>query len=229
MPASRQKDLMTSPQENQAPQVQEQPNNKEINFRKQEAMYQRQLEAAEKRAQEAEMRAQEVMSKRHQQDDNDDDSSEPYVDHKRLSRQLASFERKMDEKIERKSEEKASAMVAKERKESWLRQNPDFYEVLQHADKFAEQDPELAETILTMPEGFDRQKLVYKNIKALGINKPKVAAPSIQEKVDANRRSPYYQPSGVGSAPYAAQGDFSPAGQKAAHAKMQELKNKLRI
>jgi hypothetical protein len=80
-----------------------------------------------------------------------------------------------------------------------------------------------------MPEGFERQKLVYKNIKALGLHKPEEKAPSIQDKVDANRRSPYYQPSGVGSAPYAPVGDFSANGQKAAYEKMQELKSKLRI
>jgi len=80
-----------------------------------------------------------------------------------------------------------------------------------------------------MPEGFERQKLVYKNIKALGLNMPEVKQPTIQDKIDANKRSPYYQPSGVGTAPYASVGDFSSQGQKQAYAKMQELKNKLRI
>ena len=50
-----------------------------------------------------------------------------------------------------------------------------------------------------------------------------------QEKIDANRKSPYYQPSGVGAAPYASAGDFSDSGQKSAYAKMQELKSRLRI
>ena len=54
--------------------------------------------------------------------------------------------------------------------------------------------------------------------------------PSIQDKIDANRRSPFYQPSGIGSAPYAGpDGDFSAAGQKTAYDKMQELKSRLRI
>jgi len=81
-----------------------------------------------------------------------------------------------------------------------MKNNPDFYEVMNHAQKFAERDPELAESILTMPEGFERQKLVYKNIKALGIHKKEEPKPSIQETIDKNRRSPYYQPSGVGAA-----------------------------
>lgn len=220
---------MTTPEQNQTPQPQEQqPSNKELNFRALEAKYQRQLEQVEMRAQEAEKRAQEAMQRR-QEPQEDEDDDQPYVDHKRLSRTLSSFEKKMEDKIDKRAEEKAGRMLAESKKNDWLRNNPDFYDVLQHADKFAERDPELAETILQMPEGFERQKLVYKTIKGMGINKPEVKQPSIQEKVDANRKSPYYQPSGVGAAPYSQVGDFTAAGQKNAYQKMQELKNKLRI
>jgi len=116
--------------------------------------------------------------------------------------------------------------VREERKNNWIKSNPDFYDILQQADKLAQKDPELAESILDMPESFERQKLVYKNIKAMGLHKPEVKAPSIQEKIDSNKRSPYYQPSGVGTAPYASVGDFSQTGQKQAYAKMQALKAK---
>jgi hypothetical protein len=115
------------------------------------------------------------------------------------------------------------------KQEMWLENNPDFYDVLQHAEKFAQKAPKLAETILRMPEGFERQKLVYQNIKELGINKPEQKQPSIQEKIDANRRSPYYQPSGVGSSPYSQVGDFSPTGQKNAYEKLKQLKEQLRL
>lgn len=229
MPASRQKDIMTAPVSENQDAVQ-QPSNKELNFRKQEAMYQRQLEQERLSKEQLQRELDEARSVKHRQNqDDDEDDNEPYVDRKKLAKHFSSFEKRMDEKIDKKAEEKAFAMVAKERKDNWLKNNPDFYEVLQHADKFAERDPDLAESILTMPEGFERQKLVYKNIKALGIHKPDVKQPTIQDKVDANRRSPYYQPGGVGAAPYANVGDFSPAGQKAAHAKMLELKSKLRI
>lgn len=159
----------------------------------------------------------------------EDDDSEPYVDNKKLNRKLSSFEKTMDAKIEQKAAEKAKMLVDQERQQQWMRNNPDFYEVMQHAQTLADRDPELAETILSMPEGFERQKLVYKSIKAIGIHKKEEPKPSIQDKIDQNKRSPYYQPSGVGSAPYAAAGDFSPSGQKNAYAKMQELKSKLRI
>jgi hypothetical protein len=78
-----------------------------------------------------------------------------------------------------------------------------------------------------MPEGFERQKLVYKNIKALGIHKKDEPKPSIQDKVDQNRRTPYYQPTGVGTAPYANAADFSQSGQSAAYKKMKELQKRL--
>ena len=100
---------------------------------------------------------------------------------------------------------------------------------MNHAEKLAQKDPELAETILSMPESFERQKLVYKNIKALGLHLPEQKAQSIQEKVDANRRNPYYQPSGIANAPYASQGDFSPQGQQQAYNKMRELQKKMRL
>jgi len=89
--------------------------------------------------------------------------------------------------------------------------------------------PELAESILEMPESFERQKLVYKNIKALGLHQPKPKEPTIQETVDARRKGPYYQPSAVGAAPYHSAGDFSASGQKNAYDKMKELQARLRL
>lgn len=211
--------------ENQAQDAK--PTDRELNFRKQEEMFKRQLDQERQARLSAEQKVADLSKAK--PNDDDDDDSEPYVDHKKLDKRLSSFERQIEEKINKAAEEKALLYSKKDKQESWIKNNPDFYEVMQHAEKFAQKDPDLAETILEMPEGFERQKLVYKNIKALGLHKPEVKQPSIQEKIDANRRSPYYQPSGVGSAPYASQGDFSAQGQKNAYDKMQELKQRLRI
>lgn len=218
---------MTTPES--VNQVQEnKPSDKELNFRQLEAKYERQL-AQERAARiEAERIAQEARRPSDNSDD-DEDASEPYVDHKRLNKKLAKFGEQTKQQTQSEVNNAVQQALKEERKQNWIKQNPDFYEVLQYAEKFAQKDPELAETILEMPEGFERQKLVYKNIKALGLHKPETKGPSIQEKIDANRRSPYYQPSGIGSAPYASAGDFSPSGQKNAYEKMQELKNKLRL
>lgn len=209
---------------------QSKPNDKEYNFRALEAKYQRQLEQ-ERTERERMARELDEVRKMHQskQIEEEDDDSEPYIDKRRLNKTLSNLEKKFEEKIEKKAEEKARSMIDLEKRNTWLDTNKDFYEVMQHAEKLVHTNPVLAETILKMPDTFERQKLVYANIKALGLDKPEQKVPSIQEKIDSNRRTPYYQPSGISAAPYASVGNFSPSGQKQSYDKMQELKNRLRL
>lgn len=214
---------MTTSQETQ--EVQQQTSNKELNFRALEQKYQQQLshERAERErlAQELE-KAHNLRSNR----EDDEDDSEPYVDHKKLRREQAKFGQQIKQETQSEINRAVQLALKEERKQTWLKSNSDFYDVMQHAEKFAQADPELAETILEMPDTFERQKLVYKNIKALGLHKPPEAKPSIQDKIDANRRAPYYQPTGVNASPYNAQADFSPSGQKEAYEKIKALKSK---
>lgn len=203
------------------------PSDKEINFRKLEQKYQQEVERERTARLEAERKYQESQKPIPQEDEND---SDPYVDHKKLNKTLAKFGQQTKQETQSEIQKAVQAALIAERQQNWVKNNPDFYDVLQHAEKLAMNNPDLAETILEMPDNFQRQQLVYKTIKSQGLHKPQVKEQSIQEKVDANRRSPYYQPTSVGSAPYAgSQADFSPQGQKAAHDKMQELKNRLRI
>lgn len=218
---------MTAPDTTQA--IEQKPNDKEINFRKLEERYERALAQERAAREEAEKRALEAQNKRNTPIDDEEDDSEPYVDKKKLARSFSNFEKKMEEKIEKKAEERARSLIHNERKENWMKNNPDFYEVMAHTEKFALHDPELAETILQMPEGFERQKLVYKSIKSLGLHKEAPKQPSIQETIDAKKRSPYYQPTGTAAAPYGMNGDFSKVGQKNAYEKMMELKSRLRL
>lgn len=205
------------------------PNDKEFNFRQLEAKYERQLAQERAAREEAERLAQEALAKKAQSEE-EDDESEPYVDHKRLNKKLNKFGQNTQTEIQKAMQQAKEKAKEELKQELWLEQNSDFYDVMQkHASSFAERAPKLAETILRMPEGFERQKLVYQNIKALGLDHPEPKEPSIQEKVDANRRSPYYQPSGIGAPPNSMGGNFTQQGQKEAYQKMQELKNKLRI
>lgn len=212
---------MSTP-DNQAPES-AQRNDKELNFRALEARYERKLAEERQARLELEQRLKSVPQ------DDDDSSDEPYVDHKKLEKKLAKFGEKTKQETQSEIKQAVNSALYEERKNSWLQNNADFYDVMEKAEQFAQQDPHLANTILEMPEGFERQKLVYYNIKSRGLDKPQQKAPSIQEKIDANRKSPYYQPSGQASAPYAAQGDYSPTGQKQAYEKLQELKRNLRI
>ncbi|SRR6266404_3390081 len=212
---------MTTPEVTPQDNAQRQ-NDKELNFRALEARYERKLAEERQAREELERKFQSIPQ-------DDDNTDEPYVDHKKLEKKLAKFGEKTKHETQSEIKNAVSSALYEERKQSWLENNGDFYDVMQHAEKFAQADPQLAKTILEMPEGFERQKLVYYNIKSRGIDKPAVKQPTIQEKIDANRKSPYYQPSGVASAPYATQGDFSPTGQKQAYEKLQELKRNLRI
>lgn len=210
---------MTAPADNT------QPNSKEINFRAQEkAMkdhYERQLAQKDKELEEARN------AKLQEDEDND---SEPYVDKKKLAKTLNKFGQQHQQQTQTEIQKAVGFALNEERKNNWLKQNSDFEEVLKHADKLAERDPDLAESILDMPAGFERQKLVYKNIKALGLHKAQEKKEDIQKKIDDNKRGQFYQPSGIGSAPYqGVQSDFSKTGQEAAYLKMKGLINNVRL
>lgn len=216
-----------------AAEEQKQPSDKELNFRKQEEMFNRKLEQERLARQQAEERLAhlEKAVKRESPHDDDDDepADEPYVDHKRLKKALGKAVQKTVTETDSRIQQAVQTALAEERKNQWMKQNPDFYEVMNHAQAFADRDPELAETILSMPEGFERQKLVYKNIKALGIHKKEEPKPSMQEQIDSNRRHLYYNPSGMTSPPFEQKGDFSEAGKKASYSKMQELKKRIGV
>lgn len=216
---------MTAPVQDTQVAPEARPNDKEFNFRAQEAKYQRMLDERDRRIVELEQKKVVV------QDDNDDedDSADPYVDRKKLKKELSKYGQKVKQDADSAVKTAVQQAIYEERQRTWLKANPDFTQVLEHAQKLYDADPELGDTILEMPEGFERQKLVYKNIKALGLHKPADPKESIQSKIDANRRGAYYQPSGVGTSPYASQGDFSQGGQKNAYEKMMELKRNLRL
>ena len=202
---------------------------KELNFRALEQKYQKALDQERQARLHAEQEAARLAQERSKNNDDDEDDSEPYVDKKKLNKTLQKFGEQSKQVTQSEIQKAIQVALQEERQQNWLKNNSDFQEVMQHAEKLYHVDPELAETILQMPEGFERQKLVYKNLKALGLHKERPKEPSIQEKIDSNRRSPYYQPSSVGSAPYASQGDFSQSGQKNAYDKMKDLQRRLRI
>lgn len=214
---------MSVPEQNS--QAQPTQSDKEYNF----AQLRKQVEQEKQARLQAEQRLAQIEEERarpRQEDVNDDDDNEPYVDKKTLKKQLMSWEKNLEQKFDKRAEEKARGLVEQERQSNYLENNKDFNEILKPEliQKFAETHPGLAKAMLKMPDNFERQQLLYENIKSLGIHKPPAPKEDIQAKIDANRRSPYYQPSSAGATPpYAGQGDFSAAGQKNAYTKMREL------
>lgn len=214
--------------QNEPPQ--QPPSDQQINFER----LRKQLEQERAMRQEAEKRVQDierVAQERIKTETSDEDDDEPYVDHKKLNKKLTTFKKNIDDDIDKRVQEGARKMFEEEKRVSYLRENPDFQQVMSSdvVQKFADSHPRLAENILRMPEGFERQKLVYENIKALGLDKPKAKEPSIQEKIEANRRSPFSPAGGSQGPGYAPMGDFSEAGIKSNYDKMQELKKRLRL
>lgn len=217
--------------------VQEQKiSDKEFNFRQIEKQLKEAREAQAKesaRRQELEREIENIKSlalQKNQVAEDDDDFSEPYVDHKKLNKKLSKFGENTQSEIQKAMELAKRKAKEELKQEMFLESKPDFYDTIQaHANKLYEVAPELANSILSMPDTFERQKLVYHNIKSLGLDKPAKQESTIQSKIDANRKSPYYQPTDVSSAPYASAGDFSKSGQETAYKKMQELKKRLAI
>ena len=207
------------------------PTDKELNFRQLEAKYERQLQQERSARLEAERIAKETQEAQKRNDTESEESdSEPYVDQKKLAKTLNKFGQSTQDNIQKSMQAAKEAAKEELRQEMWLENNPDFYDILQHAEKLAQKSPALTKSILAMPDNFERQKLVYQNIKEFGLHKTPERQPSVQDKIDANRKSPFYQPTNVGAAPYSgAQSDFSQSGQKEAYNKMQELKNRLRL
>lgn len=222
---------MTENQVASQPEVKEnKPSDKELNFRKVEARsreLEQRLEQEKQARIELERQLNEKQSSKVEEDEDDD---EPYVAPKKLDKKLAKFGKNTHTEIQKAMEIAKQSAKEELKQELWLENNSDFNDVLTEENliKLVNKAPGMTDSIKKMPDGFDKQKLVYNAIKSLGLDKPEPKQSSIQDTVNANKRSPYYQPSGIGTAPYAAAGDFSPSGQKNAYSKMKELQNRLR-
>lgn len=200
---------------------------KETNFRKLEAYYEQKLAQERSEKEEALRLAKEAQNS--QKIEEEEEDSDPYVDRKKLEKKFQKFNQSTQSEIQKAMEQAKLRAKEELKQELWLEQNPDFYDTLQLAEKFANTNPQLAQTILKMPDGFERQKLVYQNIKALGLDKPKDDKPSANQLLEKNRNYGGYQPNGFTGPAYATNGDFSESGQKQAYEKMMQLKKSLRI
>jgi hypothetical protein len=216
---------MTNPVDTQEVEVSARISEKELNFQKQKASYERVLAEKEQRIAdiEAQLKAKQVSN------DDEDDDQDPYIDKRKLAKTLNRFGEQSQKQTQGEIQKAVQEALSNERRDNWLRQNPDFESILSHADKLAQSDPELAETILKMPDNFERHKLVYRTIKTMGLDKPRSKENSVQDKINQNRMNPGYQQNTAASPPYASQSDFSESGKKAAYDKLMQLKSTMRL
>src|SRR6185437_5199048 len=115
------------------------PSDKELNFRMLEAKFEKQLAQERAARLEAERIAQEAQNRKAPIEEDDD--SEPYVDNKKLNKKLQHFGEQTKKQTQAEIQDAVQKAIYEERKSSWIKNNPDFYEVLQHAEKFAQKDP----------------------------------------------------------------------------------------
>ena len=132
------------------------PSDKEMNFRALENRLRN--EQLEKQELQRQLQLAQQQARPVQQEEEDD--NEPYVDRKKLNKTLSRFGEATQGEIQKAMEIAKQSAKEELKQEMWLENNPDFYDTLKHAEKFAQRAPKLAETILRMPEGFERQKLV---------------------------------------------------------------------
>jgi hypothetical protein len=214
-------------------QIQESPkqDQKDLNFDKlrKQLEQERQLRLqAEDRAKQLELSQKQGAS---QSEDQEDEYDEPYVDTKRLNKKLNQFGQKVNQNTADLVQNEVQKALSAEREANFLKTNSDFNEILKEENilKLAERHPEVAEGLTKLPKGFEQQKAVYHQIKALNLHKKEEPKESIQDTVNKNQRNPYYFQPTTGNPPYAGQSDFSKTGQESAYKKMQELKSRLRI
>lgn len=207
-------------------------NSKELNFRAQEKAMRDHYEGklAAERA-ERERIARELDQARRMKDEEEEVDPEPYVDHKKLEKKLNKYGQQQQQKTQSEIERAMQTVREEAKREAWLENHSDFEDIIiNNADKLAKKSPKLTNSILAMPDTFERRKLVYETIKEMGLHKPEEKQSTIQEKIQANQRGQFYQPSNVASAPYQGQtSDFSKSGQEAAYKKMKDLISNVRL
>lgn len=199
-------------------------NSAEINFAKLRKKLEAEIqekEALKLKAAQLEKEREELLRGRNVASDDDDDD-EPYVDKRKLKKELS----RHGEEFEKRVEKKVQEALEEERRATYLKENADFNDVLSEEGLkgFVASHPGVAQAILRMPDGFERQKLVYETIKDLNRLKESAKKSAIQDTIDANRRSPYYKGPSSATPPFGGQID-----PKAAYNKMQELKSRLRL
>src|ERR1700675_2794578 len=105
--------------------TEQKPNDKEYNFRQLEAKYQRELAQERAKREEAERVVLEVRNQHAQAQEDESNDNDPYVDHKKLEKRFSTWEQKIEAKIDQRAELKARTLIENQKKETWMRNNPD--------------------------------------------------------------------------------------------------------
>lgn len=215
---------------------------KELNFRQLEASREAERKAKEVEK-EARMRAEfeaemlkreleEIKQMLQPKEKDPLDEVEDYVDPDRLKAKLkierAALERKAKDIAKQTYDEIKREEQEKEKRDFLGRlkkEYPDYDQVMNENNLLTLEkvDPLFLDTVLAIPDDYERRKKTYAKLKALPQPEEKV---SIKEKVVENQQNPYYIPAGSGT-PTAVEFDIrSKSARDAAYAKLKSAQRK---
>lgn len=187
-------------------QSQEAVSNKELNFRRLEAAREAEKEArirAEMQTEQMRNELKEIKQMLQPKEIDALDGVEDFVDPERLKKKLQQERdrnrREAAEIAERTYEERKQ----KDEKANFFQrlrgQFSDYDQVMNEANlaHLQEEDPVFLDTVVKVPDEYERRLDTYKKIKSMQAKKPKIEErASIKEKVEENMKNPYFiQPS----------------------------------
>jgi len=195
-------------QEIASPEKSSELSDKELNFRRLEALRDNEREARLR----AELQAESFRNELDQlkqmltpkEKDPLDDAPDEYVDTNRLKAKLAqeraAFERRAEEIARRTYEQQRSEDEKKNYLGRLRTEFRDFDEVLNENNIVAleKTDPVFLKAVMQIPDDYERRKLAYEHIKSRNSSAP-VSKPSIRETVEENAKNPHYIPPGSGT------------------------------
>lgn len=189
-------------------QVEQRVSDKEHNFRRLEAAREAEREARIRAEMELQMlrgEMQEIKSMLRPREKDPLDDVEDYVDPARLKAKLelerAAFERKAKDIAKSTYDELKREDQEKEKKDFMTRLKREYpdYDAIMNENTLASLekiDPLFVDTVLAIPDDYERRKKTYAKIKSLPKQEPKA---SIKERVEENQKNPYYIPAGSGA------------------------------
>lgn len=212
-------------QQESSPQV----TDKELNFRRLEAIRDQEREArirAEMHAQAMHKELEAIKQMLQPKEADPLDDVEDYVDATRLKAKLekerASFKKEAEEIARRTYEEKDREREQKNFLGRLKAEYRDFDEVMTESNlaQLEKTNPVFLKAVLAIPDDYERRKLAYEYLK--NSRAPTEERASIKEKVEENARNPYYIPPTSGT-PAAVEFDLhSKEARNQAYAKLKQ-------
>ncbi len=203
---------------------------KELNFRRLEALKDQERERAIRAEAQNEMLKRDLESIKNSlmpAEKDPLDEIEDFSDPEKVRSAYKTSWNKREARLKKEAEDIADRRIEQKLKEredaNWLgrlkSEYRDYDEVLNDdtVARLAESNPNFVQAVMQIPDEYARRKVVYELLKK---EKPKAESPSIKEKVEENARNPFFIPPSQGTPPAVDYDLQSPSSRQAAYAKL---------